>query len=325
MKTYSAKPSEVVKKWILIDADGLVLGRLASIVANRLRGKHKTTYTPHVDCGDNVVVINAAKVKVTGTTMVNVINVGGSGAETGSGSADGISIVQVGDTSTANAFQLAGGYVAAGPYQYHLNAFDPAASADGELDPILAGLGATDFWDYRLQSTGIPVPQVAGYQSLPSGALQYGWSLLDSLHKRLGEFRHLAAVQTTDLDRGQQAELFLRGNGTDSDFDGDKGPDYDQTTWFIQGGGNFVGWDIGGAGSTLRGGFAASIGGSQVEVKTTSAKVELDGPGVALMGTYQDASGWYLDAVVQGTRYDATVKTSERGEVGNTDGWGLGL
>ena len=66
MKTYSAKPSEVVKKWILIDADGVVLGRLASIVANRLRGKHKTTFTPHIDCGDNIVVINAEKVRLTG-------------------------------------------------------------------------------------------------------------------------------------------------------------------------------------------------------------------------------------------------------------------
>jgi large subunit ribosomal protein L13 len=66
MKTYIAKPAEVEKKWLLIDADGLVLGRLASIVAMRLRGKHKTTFTPHVDCGDNVVVINAEKVRLTG-------------------------------------------------------------------------------------------------------------------------------------------------------------------------------------------------------------------------------------------------------------------
>ncbi len=66
MKTYSARPSEVEKKWILVDAEGLVLGRLASIIANRLRGKHKPIYTPHIDCGDNVVVINAEKVKLTG-------------------------------------------------------------------------------------------------------------------------------------------------------------------------------------------------------------------------------------------------------------------
>jgi large subunit ribosomal protein L13 len=66
MKTYSAKPSEIEKKWVVIDADGLVVGRLATIVAGRLRGKHKPTYTPHMDCGDNVIVVNAAKVVLTG-------------------------------------------------------------------------------------------------------------------------------------------------------------------------------------------------------------------------------------------------------------------
>src|SRR5919198_1757782 len=66
MRTYSAKPAEVEKKWVMIDAAGLVVGRLASIIAMRLRGKHKPTYTPHVDDGDNVIVINAEKVVLTG-------------------------------------------------------------------------------------------------------------------------------------------------------------------------------------------------------------------------------------------------------------------
>ncbi|MEM8651801.1 MAG: 50S ribosomal protein L13 [Pseudomonadota bacterium] len=66
MKTFSQKPAEVEKKWLLIDAEDVVLGRLASFVANRLRGKHKPTFTPHVDDGDNVIIINAAKVKLTG-------------------------------------------------------------------------------------------------------------------------------------------------------------------------------------------------------------------------------------------------------------------
>jgi len=66
MRTFSLKPADVEKKWMIVDAEGLVLGRLASIIANRLRGKHKPTYTPHVDCGDNIVVINAEKVKFTG-------------------------------------------------------------------------------------------------------------------------------------------------------------------------------------------------------------------------------------------------------------------
>jgi len=69
MKTYSAKPSEIEKKWILIDADGLVVGRLASIIASRLRGKHLPTFTPHMDTGDNVIVINADKVKLTGRKL----------------------------------------------------------------------------------------------------------------------------------------------------------------------------------------------------------------------------------------------------------------
>ncbi len=71
MKTYSATPKDIEKKWILIDADGLVLGRLASVVAARLRGKHKPTYTPHMDCGDNVIIINAEKVKLTGKKLTD--------------------------------------------------------------------------------------------------------------------------------------------------------------------------------------------------------------------------------------------------------------
>jgi large subunit ribosomal protein L13 len=64
--TTSAKAADVTKKWILIDADGLVVGRLATLVANRLRGKHKAQFTPHADCGDNVIIINAEKVRFTG-------------------------------------------------------------------------------------------------------------------------------------------------------------------------------------------------------------------------------------------------------------------
>ena len=65
-KTFSIIPSEIQKKWLLIDADGVVLGRLASIIAKYLRGKHKPTYTPHMDMGDNVIVVNAEKVELTG-------------------------------------------------------------------------------------------------------------------------------------------------------------------------------------------------------------------------------------------------------------------
>ena len=67
--TRSIKPAEVEKNWHIIDAEGLVVGRLASIIANYLRGKHKPTYTPHVDCGDHVIVINADKVRFTGNKL----------------------------------------------------------------------------------------------------------------------------------------------------------------------------------------------------------------------------------------------------------------
>ena len=73
MKTYSAKPAEVTKKWVLIDAKGVVVGRLASLVAIRLRGKHLPTYTPHVDCGDNVIIINAAQAVLTGRKRDNKV------------------------------------------------------------------------------------------------------------------------------------------------------------------------------------------------------------------------------------------------------------
>jgi large subunit ribosomal protein L13 len=71
MRTYSPKAAELTKKWIVIDAEDLVLGRLASIVANRLRGKHKPTFAAHMDCGDHVVIVNAEKVKLTGRKLTD--------------------------------------------------------------------------------------------------------------------------------------------------------------------------------------------------------------------------------------------------------------
>jgi large subunit ribosomal protein L13 len=73
MTTFVAKPAEVQKKWVMIDAKGLVVGRLATIVALRLRGKHLPIFTPHVDCGDNVIIINAEKVVFTGKKRENKV------------------------------------------------------------------------------------------------------------------------------------------------------------------------------------------------------------------------------------------------------------
>ena len=66
MKTYSAKPSDVTKGWYVVDAEDVVLGRLAAVVASRLRGKHKPMFTPNIDCGDNIIVVNAEKIHLTG-------------------------------------------------------------------------------------------------------------------------------------------------------------------------------------------------------------------------------------------------------------------
>ena len=72
--THSVKQSEITKEWFLVDANGALLGRMASKIAKIIRGKHKTNYTPHIDCGDNVVVINADKVSLTGKKMNNKIH-----------------------------------------------------------------------------------------------------------------------------------------------------------------------------------------------------------------------------------------------------------
>ncbi len=69
MKTFSATPADIEKKWFVIDAEGIVLGRMAALIAMRLRGKHKPSYTPHMDCGDNIIVINAEKVKLSGKKL----------------------------------------------------------------------------------------------------------------------------------------------------------------------------------------------------------------------------------------------------------------
>jgi len=73
MKTYSAKPADVERRWYVIDAEGVVLGRLASFIAMRLRGKHKTTYTPHIDTGDNIIVVNCEKIALTGNKASNKV------------------------------------------------------------------------------------------------------------------------------------------------------------------------------------------------------------------------------------------------------------
>jgi fibronectin-binding autotransporter adhesin len=263
----------------------------------------------------------------SGSTVIKTINLGGAGAITGSGNTDGISIIQVAGTSAANTFQLAGGYAAAGPYQYRLRAFDSTGSAIGELDPRLGA--APSFYDYRLQSvvdaSGKPVavPQIAGYQALPTGAVRYGASLLDSVHKRLGELRQLAA--TRDKNGGQQnAEFFMRAQGSTNDVSGNRASGYDQNIGYVQAGGNVFGKDLD-DGAKVRVGGAISFGDSNLSADQTNAKVNLHGTTVALTTTYQAAAGWYLDGVMQLTKYTSDIRTDERGQTASPNGRGVGI
>ncbi|MNJ98658.1 putative autotransporter precursor [compost metagenome] len=262
----------------------------------------------------------------SGTTIVKTINLGGTGAITGSGNTDGISIVQVAGTGAANTFQLAGGYAAAGPYQYQLRMFDAASSAAGEVDPRL---GAVPFYDYRLQSlvdaSGKPiaVPQIAGYQALPTGAVRYGASLLDSVHKRLGELRQLATTSSNNGVR-QNDEFYMRVQGATHDVSGNRASGYDQNIWYVQAGGNILGKDMA-DGAKLRIGGAISYGDSNLKADRSSARVNLRGTTVALTTTYQAANGWYLDGVTQLTKYTSDIRTNERGQVANPNGLGFGI
>lgn len=263
----------------------------------------------------------------SGTTTIQTINTGGAGALTGSGNTDGISIVQVGGTSTADAFALAGGYAAAGPYQYQLRMFDAASSAVGEADPLL---GAVPFYDYRLQSvvdaSGNPVavPQIAGYQAMPTGAVRYGAALLDSVHKRQGELRDLAGAARASNSEQRDPAFFARANGSRNDVAGHHASGYDQNIGYLQVGGHVLGREME-DGATLRIGGAFSHGQSKLEAAASSARVDLRGTTFALISTYQTAAGWYLDGAAQLTDYNASIQTRERGRVGSPDGLGLGL
>ncbi len=262
----------------------------------------------------------------SGTTNIQLINAGGMGALTGSGNTDGISIVQVGGASTATTFQLAGGYAAAGPYQYQLRMFNPANSAAGQADPLL---GAVPFYDYRLQSmvdaSGRPVavPQIAGYQAMPTGAVRYGASLMDSVHTRQGELRDLATTRGSNSEERERA-FFVRVNGSRSDVDGNRASGYEQDIDYLQAGGYVFGRDMEG-GATLRIGGALSRGQSKLRASASSAQVDLKGTTFALTSTYRSAAGWYLDGVAQLTDYTSRIQTRERGRVGSPDGLGLGL
>jgi outer membrane autotransporter protein len=253
---------------------------------------------------------------VTGTTQVNVTNVGGTGTGTGTGATNGISIIQVGGTSAADSFYLPGGYVAAGPYQYALNAFDPASSAAGELDARLTAEGITTFWDYRLQTVldaqgnPVPAPQIPAYQALPSGAFRYGGEIVGALH----EAAHC------NLEK----RLFVQAEGARTNFRGNRGPSYNQNSWFVQAGFTPVMRDLSNGGIFCAG-LAITYGRVDLDVLSSSAQVSMPVVGGAATATYESARGWYLDAAAIVNVFNPTITTNERGVVGQPAGAGIGV
>lgn len=257
-----------------------------------------------------------------GTTTVVVQPIaGGTGAYTGTSNTSGISIIQVGGTANANSFVLQGGYVAVGPYQYHLIAFPQGQSAASEVDPRLAALGITSVYDYRLQSGSAPVvvPQVLAYQALPTAGLMYGAGLADDLHRRAGE------TYDQPVPTHTQGETFVRVKGWTGGFAGDDGrPSFDQNLWFMQVGLGVATPSVVAPGDVLRVDGILSRGGSDVVINANRAKFSFAATSVGATTTYQSARGWYVDAVaLANLYYDAHVSTEQRGNEGGTKGVGL--
>ncbi|TMS57784.1 autotransporter outer membrane beta-barrel domain-containing protein, partial [Imbroritus primus] len=255
----------------------------------------------------------------SGTTTLHINNIGGSGAYTGFRNTDGISIVQVAGTATPGSFALAGGYVAAGPYQYVLRAFDPSKAAAGERDALLGGAGG--FYDFRLQSPYsalLPVPQIAAYQSTMPGMVMMGGQLLDTMHNRLGEIRHMVGKNMTWSN-----ELFVRAKGSELKFDGDKGPDFRHNNVFIQMGATPL-RHIDANGGEWHGGVGLAYSDSSIKVPSTQSRAEITMPTVSGMLSYLHPSGWYVDSVLQASAIRAKFKTAARGDTGKTSGYGFG-
>ena len=258
---------------------------------------------------------------------------------------EGISIIQVAGSSAPDAFRLAGGYLAAGPWQYTLYAFEPGAAAPSQR--VVAGSGG-DFWDYRLANVyvceggcgpiaragtsiapaplampddgcvvggidrcapGRPavVPQVPAYISAPGALAAYGLRVLDNLHKRLGEIRHESV-----LDDGLDGEVFARYIGGDYRYHTDVafnrfGYDYDQHVSALQVGANVL--NIDNEKSALRGGVAYTHGRTRLEPKAADgdSRTKFHSNSIAAFLTWQHAGGFYIDGVVSGERHQGDV------------------
>jgi outer membrane autotransporter protein len=304
-------------------------------------------------------------VTTTGTTLLDVTPQGtGASAPVDNGgvvgAGDGISLVQVGGTSRADAFALRYGYVAVGPYQYKLYAFGP-----GQTDPAQNVLPSGELnWDYRLapkyvegpgdggnpgepgdggRDDGKPDPEGGGkpvdppvinppvqdlvaqlpsYIVAPTALLTYGDTLIDTLHQRLGEIRQPGAADP----RG--GELFVRYIGSQQRYASNQrtyGYDFDQQINAVQLGGSLI--SLTSDASSLRLGWALDKGVTRVTPRVYNSEdssfSRYDAHGASAWMTWQQENGFYVDAVVGGERYQGTVNTAVRGAVANirAGGW----
>ncbi|HEX7814254.1 hypothetical protein, partial [Dyella sp.] len=299
---------------------------------------------------------------------------------------EGISVVQVAGTSSADMFRLAGGFVEVGPWQYGLYAFAPGASDAAQR--VVTG-NDNAFWDYRLANVyrcetdciaptqsnppptpppGAPAnpplppaddtttlapaplalpddgcvvdgidncapgrravaPQVPTYISAPVALASYGWEMLDNLHKRLGEVRHENA-----LDPGTAGEAFARFIGGDYTYNTDRsfrqyGYNYDEDIRALQIGVNIL--DIDSDKSAFRGGVAYTHGITRVDPRAADgySRSKYYSNSIAAFLTWQDSSGFYVDAVVSGDRHQGDVDTQGRQSIGRlrATGWTASL
>lgn len=215
------------------------------------------------------------------------------------GAPGGLSLVQVGGTASPGAFALDGGYVAGGLYQYRIAAYDPALSDDAALDPLLAGEGATDYWDFRLRNSGALVPQIAGYQALPPAVLSLGAATLETVGRPVS---------------ADQGTVWATVQGWDGDVTGEDGPDFDQRRWVFAAGVDPYRREDEEAGIVLYHARSTASAGD--------ADIDLTGWGLA--GRYAlEAGRFRLGALVAATHWSAEIDTPQRGRVGTTDGWGF--
>jgi len=250
---------------------------------------------------------------VSGITQLTVVPVAGSlGAETGTLADQGISLVQVYGNATSDAFILDGGYVAVGPYAYHLYAFDPATS-----DPGQRVSGSGPFWDFRLQSTASLTPplapQIPSYLLAPGALFQAGLFDVATLHRRLGDTQH-SGIPPGDIDASR--EWFLRTYGGDYHYRSQRMPyGYDADTRYVamQGGGNF--WRLDTREHRLRVGLVGSVGGLSFAPRhvVDSRKTAMDTWLVAPTLTWRHATGAYVDVVAAYGGFRGNVANRVRG------------